>query len=103
MGAVAGDEIWDQQARVRIRIGPLPRDQFDRFLPTGPAAEELRGLVRFFGHDQYDFEVQLVLQGDEVPGCTLGADAPIDQPLGWSTWIRSAAFRRDADETVLKL
>jgi len=102
MGAVAGDEIWDQQARVRLRIGPLAREQFDRFLPTGPAHHELRALVRFFGHAQYDFEVQLVLDSGDVPGCVLG-DEPATQPLGWSTWIRSATFARDADETVLEL
>jgi type VI secretion system protein ImpH len=103
LGAVAGDEIWDQQARVRIRIGPLPREQFDRFLPTGAACRELRGMVRFFGHEQYDVEVQLVLQGDDVPGCVLGASESMNQPLGWSTWIRSTTFKRDADETVLEL
>jgi type VI secretion system protein ImpH len=102
LGAVAGDQIWDQQARVRIRIGPLPREQFDTFLPTGSASGELRGMVRFFGHEQYDVEMQLVLQGDDVPGCRLG-DESTDQPLGWSTWIRSTAFKRDADETVLEL
>lgn len=103
LGAVAGDEIWDQQARIRIRIGPLPRKRFDRFLPTGPAWDELRGMVRFFCHEQYDVEVQLVLSGDDVPGYVLGSEESIDQPLGWSTWIRSTAFARDADETVLEL
>lgn len=102
-GAIAGDEIWDQQARVRIRIGPLPRDDFDRFLPTGEAWDQLRGITRFFGHGQYDFEVQLVLEGDDVPSCVLGSDEPASQPLGWSTWIRSSAFSRNADETILKL
>ncbi len=103
LGAVAGDEIWDQQARARVRMGPLSRAQFDRFLPTGDAFQELRSLTRFFGHEQYDFEVQLVLEQDAVPGCVLGDDAVAAQPLGWSTWIRSAAFDRNADETVLTL
>jgi len=102
-GAVAGDEIWDQQSRVRLRAGPLDRARFNQFLPTGEAHEQLRSLVRFFGHEQYDFEVQLVLERDEVAGCVLGADGASLQPLGWSTWIRSTPFRRDADETVLKL
>ena len=34
-GAVAGDEIWDQQSRARVRIGPLTRRQYDEFLPGG--------------------------------------------------------------------
>jgi type VI secretion system protein ImpH len=100
LGAVVGDEVWDHQMRVRIRIGPLARSQFDTFLPGGSAHEPLRALVRFFSHDQFDFEIQLVLARDEVPGCILGDE---DQPLGLSTWIRTTALERDADETILSL
>lgn len=103
LGAVAGDEIWDQQARVRIRLGPMPRARYEEFLPTGAAHERLRALVRFFGHDQFDFEVQLALSADEVPGLVLGADDGEPQRLGWSTWIRTRPLGRDADETVLVL
>jgi type VI secretion system protein ImpH len=100
MGAVAGDEIWDQQARVRVRLGPLTREQFDSFLPTGSAHEPLQAIVRFFSHAQFDFEAQLVLDRDEVPGLVLG-DA--DRPLGWTTWIRTRPGAGDADETILTL
>lgn len=100
LGAVAGDEIWDQQARVRVRLGPLTRDQFDAFLPTGSAHEPLRALLRFFSHDQFDFEAQLVLAQDEVPGLVLGDP---DQPLGWATWVRTRPGPHDADETILTL
>jgi len=102
-GAVAGDEMWDQQSRVRIRLGPLTRAQYDRFLPTGDAFEVLRRLVRFYTHDQLDFEAQLVLAPDAVPPCRIGADGERPPSLGWGTWLRTGAFTRDADETVLTL
>jgi type VI secretion system protein ImpH len=103
IGSVAGDEIWDQQSRVRLRLGPMSRSQYDRFLPTGDAHAPLRELTRFFSGDQLDFEVQLVLAQDDVPGCMLGADDAEAPPLGWSTWLRSAPFTRDADDTILSL
>ncbi|MGD2152999.1 MAG: type VI secretion system baseplate subunit TssG [Gemmatimonadales bacterium] len=103
LGAVVGDEIWDQQARVRIKIGPLTREQYDRFLPTGSAYQPLRDLTRFYCEDRFDFEVQLVMAGDEVPGFIIGADEEAALPLGWSTWIRTVPFERDADEAVLRL
>ncbi|MDH3255195.1 MAG: type VI secretion system baseplate subunit TssG, partial [Acidobacteriota bacterium] len=81
MGAVVGDEVWDQQARVRIKLGPLTRKQFDQFLPTGSAYESLRALTRFFSGDQFDFEIQLVLARDDVPACVLGADDESALPL----------------------
>jgi type VI secretion system protein ImpH len=101
-GAVAGDEVWDQQGRVRIRIGPLTRRQYDDFLPGGEAHEALRALTRFFANDQFDFEIQLVLARDEAPVCQLDSDAPA-LPLGWATWLRTAPLERDPDDAVFAL
>ena len=101
-GAVVGDEVWDQQARVRIRLGPMERARFDAFLPSGEAHDRLRALVRLFSHDQFDVEVQLVLEREAVPGCVLGGDGP-EQPLGWSTWVRTKTFDHHADDTILTL
>jgi type VI secretion system protein ImpH len=102
-GAVAGDAVWDPQARVRLRIGPLTRRQYDRFLPNGSAFEPLQTLTRFFSGGNLDFEVQLQLARDEVPPCALGGVDGLGSPLGWCTWMRSQAFARDPDDTVLTL
>ena len=80
LGAVAGEEVWDQQAKVRIRLGPLDRTRYDTFLPGGSAHQPLAALLRFFSHDQYEFEVQLVLAAADVPGVRLGGSGR-DTPL----------------------
>ncbi len=103
VGAVVGDEIWDEQSRVRIRLGPLALEQYQDFLPTGTAFEPLRALTRFFGGSEFDFEVQLVLKREEVPGCELGRGDLTAPRLGWITWAKSAAMGRDPDDTVLEL
>ena len=72
---MVGDEVWDQTARVRIKIGPLSLAQYKEFLPTGSAFEPLRVLTRFFSNDEFDFEIQLILNRHEVPRCELGAEA----------------------------
>ena len=100
-GVVVGDEVWDQQMRARVRIGPLTRTQYDRFLPNGNAHGSLTELLRFFSHDQFDWEIQLVLHRDEVPALVLGGDDS-PPPLGWSTWIRTRDFAHDPDNTVLR-
>jgi type VI secretion system protein ImpH len=102
-GAVLGDEVWDQQSVVRIRLGPLSLSQYLDFLPTGTAWEPLRSLVKFYFNDQLDFEVQLVLRRDETPRCELGSlgdDAP---RLGWTTWAKTNDMQRNPDETILRL
>jgi len=99
-GLVVGDEIWDPQARVQIRVGPLCRSAYEDFLPGGAAHRALKGITQFFGDGQFDFEVQLILQRDDVPGIVLGAPEDEAPPLGWCTWIRTRPFTRDADETT---
>jgi type VI secretion system protein ImpH len=103
VGAVVGDEVWDQSARVRIKIGPLPLDQYVEFLPTGSAFEPLRVLTRFFSNDEVDFEAQLILKRDEVPRCGLGAEEQSPPMLGWTTWGRSKEMNRDVADTILPL
>lgn len=102
-GAVVGDEMWNQQSRVRIVIGPLTLDRYADFLPDGQSFEPLRGWVRFFSNDEWDFEVKLILEREQVPACTLGADGVSGPQLGWVSWVKSAPFQRDPGDTVLAL
>jgi type VI secretion system protein ImpH len=102
-GAVVGDELWDAQARVRLRVGPLPLERYRDFLPGGPAHARLRTLCRFFSHDQVDFELQLVLDGETLPSPHLHDEAEAPLRLGWETWLPAATPRAELDDTLLLL
>ena len=56
MGALPGDEVWDSQGGVRIRLGPLDRAAYESFLPDGEAYDSLVTLLRYFSHDEHTFE-----------------------------------------------
>jgi type VI secretion system protein ImpH len=100
-GAIVGDEIWDQQSRVRICLGPLTLQQYVDFLPGGEAHRRIRALTSFFAGGEYDMELQLILQRGEVPPCELSAgEGP---QLGWTSWVKNGDFRRDPGETILEL
>jgi len=107
VGAVVGDEIWNQQSGVRLRLGPLTLREYVDFLPEGSAYEPLRAITRFFAGDEIDFEVQLVLKRDEVPACELldplGSREQVTPQLGWSTWVKSAPMNRDPGDTILRI
>jgi type VI secretion system protein ImpH len=103
VGVVAGDEVWDQQSVVRVRIGPLDIQRYLDFLPTGTAYRPLRALTRFFSRDDLDFEVQLVLRREDAPPCELGAGGETAPRLGWLSWGRTRMLDCDPDETVLEL
>jgi type VI secretion system protein ImpH len=101
MGALAGDEIWDPQARVRVKLGPLSRPQYDALLPEGRSHASLRTLLRFFSHGEHEFEVQLVLDEEDVPALHVGADD--SERLGWTTWLRTRRPDGPADQTIFRI
>jgi type VI secretion system protein ImpH len=99
-GAFLGDQVWDQQARFRVRVGPLPFDRFREFLPDGPALAELVEWTRFLAGQAMVFEVQLALRAASVPYCRLsdeGEDAP---RLGWMAWLKTGDVVADAGDAV---
>jgi type VI secretion system protein ImpH len=103
VGAVVGDAVWDQQSRIRIRLGPMTMFEYQAFLPNGSEYKQLMALIRFFLNDLTDFEVQLVLKREDVPPVQLGAEDGEGPPLGWTTWMKSApGFDRDPGDTVLR-
>ena len=103
IGAVIGNEVWDQQSGVRVKLGPLTLRQYLDFLPNGSAHEPLRALTKFFAGNETDFDVQLILKHDEVPQCELGAVNEVAPQLGWLCWAKTRAMSRDASETIFKI
>ncbi len=103
VGAVVGDEIWNQQPGVRVRLGPLTIGRYVEFLPDGAAYPALRAMLRFFGGDEIDFQVQLALKREDVPRCRLGEESAIAPRLGWVSWAKTIEMRRDPHDTILNL
>ena len=85
-GAVLGDRVWDQQAAIELRLGPLTLRQLLAFLPNGSAYPALSGLVRFYLGDEVECRLRLTLAGAEVPPLILGGAG--DARLGWSARLR---------------
>jgi type VI secretion system protein ImpH len=103
-GAVAGNEVWDQQSRVRLKFGPLSAKRYRDFLPTGSEWGALKALVRMYCGNDLEVEVQLILKREEVPATELGKLDAEGPQLGWYTWMKSKPeFDRNPDDTVLLL
>jgi type VI secretion system protein ImpH len=100
-GAVLGDETWDQQSRVRIKVGPLTLAQYQEFLPTGSAFKQLQALTRFYSNDEFDYEIQLILEREQVPRCNLGPEDDDAPQLGWVSWVKSEQMTRNPADTIL--
>jgi type VI secretion system protein ImpH len=99
---VAGTRIWDRQSKFRIRLGPLTYEQFVQFLPSGNQHRQTADVSRLYAGPDWDMDLQLVLQAQEVPACQL--DDSLDGPqLGWNTWIANSPFQHDVEDAILML
>lgn len=101
-GAFLGRTLTTSQFHVRVKLGPLDRRDYIRFLPTGDAYAPFRELMRFATGSELDFDVRLVLRAKDVPPLRLGARAPGEAPrLGWLAWIGTRARDRDASDVTI--
>lgn len=95
--AIAGRRMWTCQLAVRLRIGPISQADMRRLLPTGEAFVRLRDWMRFYCSYQFDWDVQITLQREEVPPTVLGGSSY----LGWTTWTHAGAPAEDRDDLIL--
>jgi type VI secretion system protein ImpH len=100
---VIGERVRDIQSKFRVRIGPLTREQFHRFMPSGPALRPLCQLIRTYVGPEFDFDVQLVLYAKEVPQLEVSPNAALQPRLGWNTWSFCREFENDVDDAVFVL
>ena len=83
ISAIAGERVWDVQTAFRIVVGPLTHKRYLDFLPNGESQIKLRSLVKLYAGEEYQFDIQLILQNNEVPLSWLGNDVK----LGWTSWL----------------
>jgi type VI secretion system protein ImpH len=105
---VAGERVWDVQSKFRLRLGPMAYAQFRDFLPDRAPVPQSKAffllvqLVRLYVGPEKDFDVQLVLQAPDVPGCRLAEGDNGGARLGWTSWLQSQAASSDADDAVFE-
>jgi type VI secretion system protein ImpH len=99
-GAVLGERCWRPDLRVRVRIGPLTRAQFERFLPRAAGAQALRTLLGLFGAPTLSYEIVLVLARSELRPMRL-AGGP--QRLGRDGYLITAPVLRDRADMVYEM
>ena len=82
---VIGTRVWNTQHKFRLVIGPLDLEQARRLLPGGDGVATLVAWVRQYAGLALDWDVNLVIRREQVPGLRLG---PATQ-LGWTSWLSS--------------
>jgi type VI secretion system protein ImpH len=97
---IAGNRVWSDQSKFRLRIGPVSLKKFNSFLPIGAAYKPLTDMVRLLTGLEFEYDVQLVLNREEVPLSVAGTN-PSGPRLGWTSWLKTVDFAEDDDQVVL--
>ncbi len=95
---VLGTRFWECQQKFRIRLGPMPYQDYLALLPGGASLSRLAAWVRLYVGDELGWEVQLVLRAQDVQPVCLGQRGY----LGWSCWLQTQRPSRDPDDLVLR-
>jgi type VI secretion system protein ImpH len=97
---VTGTKVWDQQARFRVKLGPLDYETYRGLLPLGTAYPVLVQLTKCFAGEELDFDLNLVLKAEEVPYCRLGEVGTYRPQLGWTTWLQTRQATKNAEDVA---
>ncbi|ALN55811.1 type VI secretion protein, VC_A0111 family [Lysobacter enzymogenes] len=95
--ALAGDRVWQRDLRLRLWIGPLDRENFQRFLPGGSAARALAKWLNLLAGSTLEYEVRLVLRAQDVQGVRM--DEQGGARLGWDSYLCSRPSEIDRADT----
>lgn len=98
--AIAGEKVWSNQSKFRVCVGPMPLKKFETFVPVGSAFKPLTEMVKLLSGLEFNFDVQLILQQDEIPSCILGTESSGPR-LGWTSWLKTSDSKKDDDQVVL--
>ncbi len=103
VSTVLGQRMWDQQTKIRLRIGPLDQTKFSEFQPGRSAAVALRQLVEICLGQSLSCDVTLVLNKDAAPPAVMNSHASVPMCLGINTWARTSPPEKDLDDVRFKL
>ena len=83
--------------RVRVRIGPLSKADFNRFAPGADGARALRRLLSMFSCAPLQFRVQVVLRKQDLHCVSLGPPQLGKLGLGRDAFLMTRPATQDND------
>ena len=93
-----GSRVWSRATKFRLRIGPISLVEYHRLLPGNASLLRLTSVVRNYVGDALDWDVNIILKGDEVPPAILGEDTR----LGHTSWLGARNTKEDAADLFLE-
>lgn len=96
--ALAGKRVWQRDLRMRLRIGPLRREQFDQFLPGGSAEQALAKWLTLLTGGSLEYEVRLLLRAEDVGAVVIAEQSGVR--LGWDSYLCTRPVQEPRADTT---
>lgn len=92
-----GVRSWRHDLRVTLHIGPLGKDDFERFLPRASGARALEAMLAMVGVAPLEYVAHVMLKPDDVAPLDLMGGATPGKRLGWDARLGIAPRAQPAD------
>lgn len=97
-----GRHGWFAQGKSRIKIGPLDRQQFDKFAPGTGALKALNELTRTYLGMEQTCDFIITVRRDDIPAkVALRKRAP--PTLSWNTWLAGRPSTNTEKDDLLEI
>lgn len=98
LNLVAGSRVLDVQGQFKICLGPMKLDVFKSFFPNQIGNIKIKDWIRNYIGLEFAWDLQLLLDADEVPPFQLGRSC---SALGQTSWLGQRKSLLPADEYIL--
>ncbi len=97
--AILGQKGWYAQGKIRIILGPLDKDQQQRFAPGTPALKALNEIVRLYAGMECNYDFIIRVKRSDIPDkVELSKKSP--PIVGWNTWLPKSGGQNMESKTV---
>ena len=111
MNVILGRTCWDIQSKFRIRIEHLDYQQFVSISPRSPKMAALKAFARFLVGTDFDFDIEISINQNEIPRIGLGQSACIDGKaveggelmLGWNCGLQQPPGHQDNKPRMIRV
>lgn len=96
-----GVRVWRHDLGVLLRIGPLDKADYERFLPRAAGASALAAMLSSVGIPELRYVVHLLLKPGDVPPLDLVGGSRPGIRIGWDACLGASHGPRSADVRYL--
>ncbi|MBC7453807.1 MAG: type VI secretion system baseplate subunit TssG [Massilia sp.] len=86
-GATLGKRLWRHDLRMCLHVGPLNKQELDRFLPNGEAAAAMATMLKHFGVAHLQLEMRLIFKPEAIKPVVLRTTTSTAKRLGWDSFL----------------